>query len=148
MPDWLVWLIAAGVLAAAEVTTLTFVLAMFAGGALAGSITAGVGGSLFVQVVVAIVATVALLGGLRPVVKRHLMRDPTLATNSERLVGEEAVVLSEVNAHDGRVRLMGGEWSARSYDKSQVLPAGTVVRVMKINGATAEVLYEDPYLTK
>ena len=40
MPDWLLWLIAAGVLAAAEVTTLTFVLAMFAGGALAGSITA------------------------------------------------------------------------------------------------------------
>lgn len=148
MPDWLLWLIAAGVLAAAEVTTLTFVLAMFAGGAVAGSIAAGAGASLFVQVVVACVATVVLLAGLRPVVKRHLMRDPALATNSERLVGEEAVVLSEVNAHDGRVRLMGGEWSARSFDKSQVLPAGTVVRVMKINGATAEVLYEDPYLTK
>ncbi|MDQ1651266.1 MAG: hypothetical protein QOI15_1448 [Pseudonocardiales bacterium] len=148
MPDWLVWMIAAGVLAAAEVTTLTFVLAMFAGGALAGSIAAGLGASLFVQVVVAIVATVALLAGLRPIVKRHLMRDPTLTTNSERLVGEEAVVLSEVNAHDGRVRLMGGEWSARAFDKGQVLAAGTVVRVMKINGATAEVLFEDPYLTK
>jgi len=148
MPDWLLWLIAAGVLAAAEVTTLTFVLAMFAGGALAGSITAAIGGPLLAQVIVAIIATLALMFGLRPIVKRHLMRDPTLATNSERLVGEEAVVLSEVNAHDGRVRLMGGEWYARSYDKSQVLPAGTVVRVMKINGATAEVLYEDPYLTK
>lgn len=148
MPDWLLWLIAAGVLAAAEVTTLTFVLVMFAGGALAGSITAAAGAPVLAQVIVAIVATVALLAGLRPVVRRHLLRDPALATNSDRLVGEEAVVLSEVNAHDGRVRLNGGEWSARAFDRHQVLPAGTVVRVMKINGATAEVLFEDPYLSK
>jgi membrane protein implicated in regulation of membrane protease activity len=148
MPDWLLWLIAAGVLAAAEVSTLTFVLAMFAGGAIAGSITAAAGGPLLAQVIVAIIATVALLVGVRPVARRHLMAGPSAATGSDRLVGEEAIVLSEVTAHDGRVRLNGGEWSARSYDKSQVLPAGTVVRVMKINGATAEVLYEDPYFTK
>jgi membrane protein implicated in regulation of membrane protease activity len=147
MPDWLLWLIAAGVLAAAEVTTLTFVLAMFSGGALAGAITAAFGAPLLAQVIVAIVATCALLIGVRPVARRHLMAGPTAATGSERLVGEEAVVLSEVTAHDGRVRLNGGEWSARSYDKGQVLPAGTVVRVMKINGATAEVLFEDPYFT-
>lgn len=148
MPDWLLWLIAAGVLAAAEVTTLTFVLAMFAGGAVAGAITAAAGGPLLAQVIVAIIATCALLIGVRPVARRHLMAGPTAATGSDRLVGEEAIVLSEVTAHDGRVRLNGGEWSARSYDRGQVLPAGTVVRVMKINGATAEVLYEDPYFTK
>jgi len=148
MPDWLLWLITAGVLAAAEVTTLTFVLAMFAGGALAGSIAAALGAPLLAQVIVAILATVALLVGLRPIAKRHLMRDPALTTNSERLIGEEAVVLSEVTAHDGRVRLNGGEWSARAYDQSQVLPAGTVVRVMKIAGATAVVLHEEPYFRK
>lgn len=148
MPDWLLWLIAAGVLAAAEVTTLTFVLAMFAGGAVAGAITAAAGGPLLAQVIVAIIATCALLIGVWPVARRHLMAGPTAATGSDRLVGEEAIVLSEVTAHDGRVRLNGGEWSARSYDRGQVLPAGTVVRVMKINGATAEVLYEDPYFTK
>lgn len=148
MPDWLLWLIAAGVLAAAEVTTLTFVLAMFAGGAVAGAITAAAGGPLLAQVIVAIIATCVLLVGVRPVARRHLMAGPAAATGSDRLVGEEAIVLSEVTAHDGRVRLNGGEWSARSYDRGQVLPAGTVVRVMKINGATAEVLYEDQYFTK
>jgi membrane protein implicated in regulation of membrane protease activity len=148
MPDWLIWLIAAGVLAAAEVSSLTFVLIMFAGGALAGAVTAAAGGPVLLQVIVAIVATVALLGGVRPVARKHLTSGPDTATGSDRLVGQEAVVLSEVTAHDGRVRLEGGEWSARAYDKRQVLPAGTVVRVMKINGATAEVLHEEPYFQK
>jgi membrane protein implicated in regulation of membrane protease activity len=148
MPDWLIWLIAAGVLAAAEVTSLTFVLIMFAGGAAAGAITAAAGGPVLLQVIVAIVATVALLAGVRPVARRHLMSGPDTATGSERLVGQEAIVLSEVNAHDGRVRLDGGEWSARAYDPRQVLAAGTVVRVMKITGATAVVLHEEPYFKK
>ncbi|HKC27143.1 MAG TPA: NfeD family protein [Jatrophihabitans sp.] len=148
MPDWLYWLIAAGVLAAAEVTSLTFVLIMFAGGALAGSITAALGGPVLLQVIVAIVATVALLGGVRPVARRHLMSGPHTPTGTERLVGQEAIVLSEVDAHDGRVRLDGNEWSARAFDERQVLPAGTVVRVMRISGATAVVLHEEPYFRK
>jgi membrane protein implicated in regulation of membrane protease activity len=148
MPDWLIWLIAAGVLAAAEMTSLTFVLIMFAGGALAGSLTAALGGPVVLQVIVAIVATGALLGGVRPIARKHLTSGPETATGPERLVGQEAIVLSEVTAHDGRVRLNGGEWSARAYDQTQVLPAGTVVRVMKISGATAVVLHEQPYFDK
>jgi membrane protein implicated in regulation of membrane protease activity len=145
MPDWLIWLVAAGVLAAAEATSLTFVLIMFAGGALGASITAAAGGSVLLQCIVAIVATLALLGGVRPIARKHLAIGSGTSTGSDALVGKEAVVLSEVDAHDGRVRLNGGEWSARAYDESQVLPAGTVVRVMRINGATAVVLHEGPY---
>ena len=145
MSDWILWLIAAGVLAAAEATSLTFVLIMFAGGAAAGAITAAAGGPVVLQFIVAIVATVALLGGVRPIARRHLTPGTGLATGSDALVGKEAIVLSEVTAHDGRVRLNGGEWSARAYDAKQVLPAGTVVRVMQITGATAVVLHEEPY---
>jgi membrane protein implicated in regulation of membrane protease activity len=147
MADWLIWLIAAGVLAAAETASLTLVLIMFAGGAAAASITAAAGGPVLLQCIVAIVATLALLGGARPIARRHLTAAAGISTGSDGLVGEEAVVLSEVTAHDGRVRLRGGEWSARSYDQSQVLPAGTVVRVMKITGATAVVLHEGPYFS-
>jgi membrane protein implicated in regulation of membrane protease activity len=145
MPDWLIWLLAAGVLAAAEAASLTFVLIMFAGGALGASITAAAGGSVLLQCIVAIVATLALLGGVRPVARRHLTAGTGTTTGSDALVGTEAIVLSEVDAHDGRIRLNGGEWTARAYDETQVLPAGTVVRVMKITGATAVVLHEKPY---
>jgi membrane protein implicated in regulation of membrane protease activity len=145
MPDWVIWLIIAGVLAAAEAASLTFVLVMFAGGALAAAVTAAAGGSVLIQCIVATVATVALLGGVRPVARRHLMPGPGTSTGSDALVGQEAIVLSEVTAYDGRVRLNGSEWSARAYDDRQVLSAGTVVRVMKISGATAVVLHEGPY---
>jgi membrane protein implicated in regulation of membrane protease activity len=144
MPDWLPWLIAAGAFAAAEAASLTFVLLMFAGGALAGSVTAALGGPVLVQFLVAIGVTLALLGGVRPIAQRHLTAGPPAITGTDALVGQEAVVLDQVDARDGRIRLNGAEWSARSFDDAQVLPVGTVVRVLQISGATALVMPEDP----
>jgi membrane protein implicated in regulation of membrane protease activity len=140
MPDWLLWLIAAGVLAVAEISTLTLVLLMVAGGAAAGAITAAAGGPVLAQVIVAVVATVALLGVVRPTAQRHLMPSGPARTGSDALIGMQAVVLSEVGRDGGRVRLNGAEWSARSYDPRTRLAAGSVVRVVEISGATALVL--------
>ena len=144
MPAWLLWLVASGVLAAAETTTLSLVLLMFAGGAGAAAITAALGGPVLLQFIVAIVATVALLGGVRPIARRHLIPADPAITGTDALVGMQAVVLSVVDANDGRVRLNGAEWSARSYEPEHSLPAGTVVRVVQIDGATAVVLREQP----
>jgi membrane protein implicated in regulation of membrane protease activity len=143
MPTWLIWLIASGAFAAAEALSLTFVLVMFAGGAAAGALTAALGGPVFLQFIVAIAATIALLGVVRPIAQRHLAIGTGARTGTEALVGKEAIVLSDVDAHDGRVRLNGGEWSARSFDRAQQLPVGTVVRVMEISGATA-VVWQEP----
>lgn len=146
MSDWLVWLIVAGAFTVAETASLTFVLIMFGGGAAAAALTAALGGPIAVQIVVAIVGTLVLLLGVRPIAQAHLTPRGSTLTGSDALVGQQAIVLSEVDAHDGRVRLNGGEWSARAFDSAQVLPAGTVVRVMEIKGATAVVLHETPYL--
>ena len=145
MPTWLVWLLVAGLFAGAETASATLVFVMFAGGALAGSIAAALGASIAVQGVIAVLVSIALLAGLRPVLRRHLMRNPLIPSGSDKLVGREAVVLTAVNAYDGRVRLNGGEWSARTDDRQLVLPAGTVVRVVAIEGATAVVTL-DPSL--
>ncbi len=138
MHAWLIWLIAAAVLAGAEALSLDLVLIMLGGGAAGGAITAGAGGSPTLQVLVAIVVALGLLLGVRPVAKRHLLGREHL-TGTEALVGRSAVVLSRVDARDGRVRLNGGEWSARSFDDAQVIEAGTTVQVMQISGATAVV---------
>ena len=140
MPDWLIWLIAAGALAVAEISTLTLVLIMVAGGAAAGAITAAAGAPVLVQVIVAVVATAALLGVVRPMAREHLLSGSGARTGAEGLVGMQAVVLSAVGRDTGRVRLNGAEWSARSYDPTQSVAAGTVVRVVEIDGATAVVL--------
>jgi membrane protein implicated in regulation of membrane protease activity len=144
MDAWLVWLIIAGALAAAEATSLTFVMIMAAGGAAAGSVTAAVGAPVVVQILVAILGTLALLGLARPAAIRHFNSGPLVVTGPEALVGREAVVLQPVTEHDGRVRLNGAEWSARAKDPNQDLPAGTVVSVVGIAGATA-IVWKDPF---
>jgi membrane protein implicated in regulation of membrane protease activity len=144
MPAWLVWLILAGVFAGGEAVTGTFVLLMFAGGALAGAITAALGGVFLAEVVVAIIGTIGLLWLVRPVAIRHLNPGPAAITGSDALVGREAIVLSMVTQDGGRVRLNGAEWSARSKDPKQELPVGTRVEVLAIDGATA-VVWKDPH---
>jgi membrane protein implicated in regulation of membrane protease activity len=62
-----------------------------------------------------------------------------MRTGTAALVGRPAVVLDEVSEHSGRVRIGGEEWSARPYDENLVIPTGTKVDVMQIDGATALV---------
>jgi membrane protein implicated in regulation of membrane protease activity len=139
MPAWLIWLIVAGALAAAETVSLTLVLVMFAGGAGAAAITAALGAPVFLQFVVALLATGALLGLVRPVARRHLTIGDPARTGADALVGMDAIVLSKVDGFGGLVRLNGAEWSARAADPEQVIAAGTVVHVVEIDGATAVV---------
>jgi membrane protein implicated in regulation of membrane protease activity len=74
-----------------------------------------------------------------PVARRHVRQAPLMRTGTAALVGRPAVVLDEVSEHSGRVRIGGEEWSARPYDENLVIPAGTKVDVMQIDGATALV---------
>lgn len=137
--DWLLWLILAAALAGAETLSLDLVLIMCAGGAAAGGVGAAAGLPPAAQVAVAIAGALALLLFVRPVAKRHLAGADTALDGTGALVGTNAIVLSTVDAEGGRVRLNGGEWSARSYDETQVIPVGASVQVMQISGATAVV---------
>ena len=139
MPTWLIWLVAAALLAAAETLSLDLVLIMCAGGAAAGAITAAVGAPAAAQVVVAIIVAVGLLAFVRPVARRHLAGSGAHPMGTDALVGKTAIVLSKVDAHSGLVRLNGQEWTARSYDGVQSVQAGETVQVVEISGATALV---------
>jgi membrane protein implicated in regulation of membrane protease activity len=135
----LIWLIASGALAVAEVLSLDLVLIMCAGGAAAGAVAAGAGANAPIQVVVAAVVAIGLLAFVRPVARRHLTSGGTHLTGTAALVGHEAVALSTVDAQRGRVRLNGQEWSARTFDQTQVVKPGDTVKVIEISGATALV---------
>jgi membrane protein implicated in regulation of membrane protease activity len=108
MAPWLIWLILAGAFAAGEAVSGTFILLMMSGGAAAGAVTAAFAPAA-VQVIVAIVATLALLWLVRPVAIRHMNPGPAAITGSDALVGKEAVVLAKVTQDGGRVRLNGAE---------------------------------------
>ena len=140
MPDWVLWMIAAGVLAVGEIVSLSFFMGPVAVAAIAAAIAAAVGGGLAVQIVVFIVASVASIGVLRPVARRHLKTPSQLRTGTQALVGKQAEVLERVDRRGGQIKLAGEVWTARSYDEDDVLEAGTQAHVMKIDGATALVV--------
>jgi len=143
---WVIWLITAVVLGLLEVTTLTLVLGFFAGGALAAALVAALGGPVVLQVISFLVVSLALLGLLRPVVRRHTRPELGIRTGVAALIGQSAMVLERVDAHHGQVKLAGEIWTARSYDPSLVIEAGAPVSVLEIKGATALVYpVEEPW---
>ncbi len=137
--QWQTWLIAALVLAGAELATLDLTLLMMAVGAAAAALIAGLGFNVVVQVLGAVVVAVALLGFVRPNIVRRLHAGPTLQNGPEALVGRSGLVLERVTAHAGRVKLRGEVWSARTFDESVVVEPGEKVGVAQIDGATAVV---------
>ncbi|WP_328346275.1 NfeD family protein [Streptomyces violaceus] len=136
---WFVWLLAAGVLGAAEFFTLTLVFGLLAGAALVAAVVAGVGIGLLGQLLALGAAAAAGLFIVRPIALRHMAQQPLTHEGSDALIGKRAEVMQEVTATRGLVKLSGEEWSARAFDESLVIPVGALVDVMEIEGATAIV---------
>lgn len=139
MPDWVAWAIAAAVLAAGEAASAALVLGPVALAAAIAAIVAAAGGSVAFQLVAFILASVAALGILRPIARRHMKVPPQIRTGTAALVGCSATVLEQVDRDGGRVKIGGEIWSARSYDEDEVIEPGDRVDVLKIDGATALV---------
>lgn len=136
---WQTWLIVALLLAAAEMATLDLTLLMMAVGAGVGCLLNALGFNIWVQVIGAAVTAVALLAFVRPSIVRRLHAGPTLETGPRALVGTSGLVLERVTAHEGRVKLNGETWSARTLEESWVIEPGSKVGVVEIDGATAVV---------
>lgn len=142
--DWLAWLGVALALGAVEAVSVDFVFLMLAGGSLAGAAVAGLGAPLSVQVVSAVVVAWALLGVVRPLIKRRF----TVPEGAHRIgaaaqVGRSALVIETVTPLDGRVKLGGETWSAHVAPGSADCLPGQEVRVVSIDGATAIVAAPD-----
>lgn len=141
---WLVWIAVALVAGVVEVASLQFVLAMFAGGALAAAVAAGIGVPVEFQVIVFALASALLLVGARPSLLRWSRRTAEAVTGVAALIGRRADVLAEVSHDSGQVKLAGEIWSARTDQPGLVLPIGMAAYVQRIDGATAVVCAEPP----
>ncbi|GIG35620.1 NfeD family protein [Cellulomonas pakistanensis] len=138
--DWLWWLGGALLLGVAEMFSLDLIFLMLAGGALAGAGAAALGAPLAVQIIVAAFAALLLLFALRPFLLHSLrLRTQLVETNSAALVGRAATVVAPTDATGGRVKLAGEVWSARALVVGASFDTGAVVRVARIDGATAVV---------
>jgi membrane protein implicated in regulation of membrane protease activity len=146
VPAWLIWLVIALVLGAAETLTATLDLVLLAVAAGIAAAVAGLGLGPGFQFTAFAVSAVLLVLVVRPMARRQLTPGPPVRDNVAALVGCEAVALTEVTRSSGLVRLRGEEWTARPYDATLVIPQGTTVDVLAIEGATALVYpQEEPW---
>ena len=139
MGTWIVWLIIAAVLGAVEIVTVTLAFGLVAVGALAAAVAGAAGAPLGAQLGAFAVVSAVGLGVARPLAMRHVRQPPLLRSGTAALVGRSATVTEEVSADGGRVRIGADVWTARPYDETLVIPAGTRVDVLHIEGATALV---------
>lgn len=135
----LLWLVLAGVLAAAEILSLTYVLGLLSVAAVAAGITAQLSGPVWLQLVVAALSSVLLLVGVLPVARRHA-HTPATVSGTAALVGRQARVTAAVDGRSGQIKLAGEIWSARSLMTGLDIPVDAPVSVVRIDGATAVVV--------
>ena len=135
----IVWLALMIVFLAAEAATVGMVSLWFAAGALAALLTALAHGPVWLQTLLFVVVSAGLLLALRPLVKKYLSPKLT-ATNVDSVVGSTGLVTAAIDnvSAAGQVKLGAMEWTARSTS-GQPIPAGTLVKVDRIEGVKAFV---------
>ncbi len=123
----------------AEASTVSMTSLWFAAGSLAALLASLLGGPIWLQIVLFLAVSAVLLACLRPLVRKHFTPKLT-RTNVESLLGAEGYVLSDVDnlSATGKVKLGAMEWTARSTSGAAI-PAGTLVKVDKVEGVKAYV---------
>lgn len=130
----IIWLALIIVFIAMEAATVQLISTWFAAGALAAMIVSLIGGAVWLQIVVFLTVSIVLLVLLWPIARKHL-KPKLVATNADALIGRVCTVTEEIDpVEGGRVKLGDVTWSARS-ESDERIPAGTLVKVQKIQGA-------------
>ena len=136
-----VWVLIALVLFGAELLSLSFVALYPALGALAGAVTALLGGDIGIQVIVFAVVTVVLLFLTRKPLLRMMNRMPNVPSNASNVIGRRAVVVIAIESgpgQRGQVRVGTEHWSAKS-ENERPIAEGTTVEVVRIDGVALVV---------
>lgn len=117
-----------------EGATVSLVSLWFAAGAMIAMFAALLGAGFWLQMVLFLVVSGALLLMLRPIVRRFLLPKIT-PTNVDSVVGTIGLVTEAVDnvTAAGQVKLDAMEWTARSTTGEDI-PVGTLVRVDRIEG--------------
>lgn len=131
----LFWLAAIVILLIMEIISLGLTTIWFAGGALVAFILAVFNVPVLIQIFVFLVVSLLLLIFTRPIAVKYFNKDRA-RTNVEGMIGQQAIVLSEIDniQGTGRVTVSGQEWSARTMADDIKLPVGTVVIIKDVKG--------------
>ena len=141
----ILWLCAVAILGVAEALTVTLTCVWFAVGALAAMIVALFGGALWLQILIFAVVSLICVLALRPLAKTKLGGVQKIATNADRLIGQEAIVTETIDnvAGTGAASVGGTVWTARGVTPVPIAE-GRRVRIQRIEGVKLIVSPVDP----
>ncbi len=136
-----IWISAIVVFGIAEAATAGLVSIWFVGGSAAALVAAAFDGPLWLQCVLFLLVSAALLVATRPLARR--MREKVVPTNADRVLHHAARVTETIdNAHStGAVYIDGKTWTARSEDGT-VLAKDTMAKVVRMEGVKLYVVPE------
>ena len=128
---WLALLILFGV---GEAATVGLTSIWFAAGSLVALSCALLGGPQWLQLVLFLVVSTLCLLAIRPIAQKYF-NTKVQPTNADRILGETARVTEEIDNFQGKgaVIIGGMTWTARS-EEDITIPAGSTVRVLRIEG--------------
>ena len=132
--DAILWFVLMIVFLWMESSTVSLISIWFAAGSLAAMIAALFEAQLWLQAVLFVAVSVALLASLRTVVKKFIT--PKLVkTNVDAVVGSTGIVVEAIDNIQGvgQVKLGGMQWSARSTENVKI-PENTLVTVDRVEG--------------
>ena len=133
-PMVIIWLCVVVVFAIVEALTSQMVCIWFVAAALLTLVCALLGAPYWAQLTIFVLCAALLLIFTRPFVKR-IMKGPRSRTNADRVIGETAVVVQEIDndISAGQVKVLGQIWTARSVLRG-VIPVDAKVIVRSIEG--------------
>lgn len=128
---WQTWAVVAFLCLIMELMAGDFFITCFAIGAVGAAISAVVGASFVVQVILFAVITLLAIFFVRPFALRYLHRgDDDRVSNADALMGRQGRVVEPIEKGGfGRVVIDGDNWKARTAD-GQPIEAGCTVTVV------------------
>lgn len=136
---WQIWLIIAIIFFILEMMGPGFLLFWFGVGALITTFVSLFVDNIVIQIGIFTVSSSLLLFCTRPFVNKVTKKDTT-PTNVFSIIGKKGIVTKEINSNHsiGQIKVNEEIWSAKSLT-DDIIPAGTEVTVLEVNGVKAIV---------
>ena len=128
------WLVIFLVLLIIEIMTLGLTTIWFAFGAIGAFIASLFNAGIVIEVIIFLIISIITLLITRPIAVKYFSKDK-IKTNVEGIIGKNAVITEAIvdGNSNGKAKLNGEIWTARSYDGSYIQIDETV-EIMAVEG--------------
>lgn len=132
---WSFWLIVTGIFLVLEMATTGFLLFWLGVGALFAMVVSLITESIAIQTAVFVISSAILIPLTKPLVNKYINPKDNTPTNANSLINKKGLVTIAINSIEssGQVKVNGEIWSAKC-EETDIIPVGTEVEVLKIEG--------------